>query len=151
MNTTAAAVRKKRTSPSYTSFEASVENKMTAEESQHLEEIPESNILERFRIESRLGKGVSYVISGAKILPTPFQAYGIVWRAKDRKLKRVVALKKVFDAFRNSQDAQRTYREVWFLRKFSGHKNIVEILDVIIAKNPRDIYIVFEKMCECGA
>jgi mitogen-activated protein kinase 15 len=44
-------------------------------------------------------------------------AYGIVWKAVDRKLKQVVALKKVifiliqvFDAFHNATDAQRTFR-----------------------------------------
>jgi mitogen-activated protein kinase 15 len=43
-------------------------------------------------------------------------AYGIVWKAVDRKLKQVVALKKVFDAFHNATDAQRTFREVMFLQ-----------------------------------
>jgi len=37
-------------------------------------------------------------------------AYGIVWKAVDRKLKQLVALKKVFDAFHNATDAQRTFR-----------------------------------------
>ena len=50
-------------------------------------------------------------------------AYGIVWKAVDRKLKQIVALKKVridviqvFDAFHNATDAQRTFREVMFLQ-----------------------------------
>lgn len=34
------------------------------------------------------------------------QAYGVVWKATCRKSKRVVALKKIFDAFQNSTDAQ---------------------------------------------
>jgi mitogen-activated protein kinase 15 len=34
------------------------------------------------------------------------QAYGIVWKAIDRKTNEVVALKKIFDAFRNQTDAQ---------------------------------------------
>ncbi len=34
------------------------------------------------------------------------QAYGIVWKAVDRKSNEVVALKKIFDAFRNETDAQ---------------------------------------------
>lgn len=41
---------------------------------------------------------------------TVFQAYGIVWKAIDRKTGEVVALKKIFDAFRNQTDAQ-----VWYL------------------------------------
>jgi mitogen-activated protein kinase 15 len=39
-------------------------------------------------------------------------AYGHVWEVSDKKTGQIFALKKVFDAFRNSIDAQRTYREV---------------------------------------
>lgn len=34
------------------------------------------------------------------------QAYGIVWRAVNKKNGATVALKKIFDAFRNQIDAQ---------------------------------------------
>lgn len=34
------------------------------------------------------------------------QAYGIVWKAVDKKTRDVIALKKIFDAFQNSTDAQ---------------------------------------------
>lgn len=34
------------------------------------------------------------------------QAYGIVWKAVDRQTGEVVAVKKIFDAFRNRTDAQ---------------------------------------------
>lgn len=34
------------------------------------------------------------------------QAYGIVWKAIDKKTREVVALKKIFDAFQNATDAQ---------------------------------------------
>jgi hypothetical protein len=44
------------------------------------------------------------------------QAYGIVWKAIDKKTREVVALKKVFDAFQNATDAQRTFREIMFLQ-----------------------------------
>lgn len=44
------------------------------------------------------------------------QAYGIVWKAIDKKTRQVVALKKCFDAFRNATDAQRTYREIMYLQ-----------------------------------
>jgi len=37
-------------------------------------------------------------------------AYGHVWEVKDKITGQIYALKKVFDAFRNSVDAQRTYR-----------------------------------------
>ncbi len=36
----------------------------------------------------------------------PLQAYGIVWKAIDKRTGEVVALKKIFDAFRNQTDAQ---------------------------------------------
>ena len=53
-------------------------------------------VLERYEIVKKLGKG----------------AYGVVWKAIDKQSKQIVALKKVFDAFQNATDAQRTYREV---------------------------------------
>ena len=36
----------------------------------------------------------------------PVQAYGIVWKAVDKKTRETVALKKIFDAFQNATDAQ---------------------------------------------
>jgi mitogen-activated protein kinase 15 len=39
-----------------------------------------------------------------------------VWRAVDRRKNHVVALKKIFDAFQNATDAQRTFREIVFLQ-----------------------------------
>lgn len=60
----------------------------------------EPHILKKFDIVQKLGKG----------------AYGVVWKAIDKKTKNTVAVKKVFDAFQNATDAQRTFREVIFLR-----------------------------------
>lgn len=34
------------------------------------------------------------------------QAYGIVWKAVERRSGDIVALKKIFDAFQNATDAQ---------------------------------------------
>ena len=90
----------------------------------------EKHILEKFDIVQLLGKG----------------AYGVVFRAVDRVSKQEVAIKKVFDAFHNSTDAQRTYREVVFLNQLKGHESIVRLLSVIEAKNPNDLYLVFEFM-----
>ena len=79
-------------------------------------------------------------------------AYGIVWKAVDKRkdkaavAEKVVAVKKIFDAFQNSTDAQRTYREIVFLQQFRGHENIVRLEEVIKADNDRDIYLVFEYM-----
>lgn len=50
-----------------------------------------------------------------------------------------MALKKIFDAFQNATDAQRTYREIMFLQELNGHENIVRLLNVIRAKNDKDI------------
>jgi len=40
------------------------------------------------------------------------QAYGIVWKAVERRSGDIVALKKIFDAFQNATDAQ-----VWKKKK----------------------------------
>ena len=57
-----------------------------------------------------------------------------------------MALKKIFDAFQNATDAQRTYREIIFLQQMRGHENIVELRDVLKAENEKDIYLTFEYM-----
>uniref|UniRef100_A0A8D0KSU2 Mitogen-activated protein kinase 15 n=1 Tax=Strix occidentalis caurina TaxID=311401 RepID=A0A8D0KSU2_STROC len=73
-------------------------------------------------------------------------AYGIVWKAVDRRTGEIVAVKKIFDAFRNRTDAQRTFREIMFLQEFGEHPNIIKLLDVIRAQNDKDIYLIFESM-----
>jgi mitogen-activated protein kinase 15 len=73
-------------------------------------------------------------------------AYGIVWKAIDRKTNDKVALKKIFDAFQNATDAQRTFREVVFLQQMDKHENIVQLQSVLKADNDRDLYLIFEYM-----
>ncbi|CAD5112422.1 DgyrCDS1645 [Dimorphilus gyrociliatus] len=90
----------------------------------------EEHVTKKYEIKKRLGKG----------------AYGIVWKAIDRRTGEVVALKKIFDAFRNSTDAQRTFREIMFLQEFGDHPNIVKLHNVLRAENDKDIYLVFEFM-----
>ncbi|XP_062835886.1 mitogen-activated protein kinase 15 isoform X3 [Anolis carolinensis] len=90
----------------------------------------EEAVARRYEVKRRLGKG----------------AYGIVWRALDRKTGAAVAVKKIFDAFRNRTDAQRTFREIAFLQEFGAHPNIIKLLNVIRAQNDKDIYLVFESM-----
>nr|XP_055140857.1 mitogen-activated protein kinase 15 isoform X6 [Symphalangus syndactylus] len=106
-------------------------------------------ILRRYVLRRQLGQG----------------AYGIVWKAVDRRTGEVVAIKKIFDAFRDKTDAQdtgfllappahtpvflslqRTFREITLLQEFGVHPNIISLLDVIRAENDRDIYLVFEFM-----
>lgn len=67
-------------------------------------------------------------------------AYGQVWKAKDKKTSSYCALKKIYDAFRNSTDAQRAYREIKYLQKLS-HPNIVKIISFSKPENTWDIYL----------
>ncbi|KAH9636314.1 hypothetical protein HF086_003281 [Spodoptera exigua] len=90
----------------------------------------DDHILKRFEVKKRLGKG----------------AYGIVWKAVDKKTKDVVAIKKIFDAFRNQTDAQRTFREIIFLQSFRNHPNIIKLHSIHRALNNQDIYLGFEYM-----
>lgn len=90
----------------------------------------DKHVRRRFDIGTRLGKG----------------AYGIVWLATEKRSGTQVALKKCFDAFRNATDAQRTYREIMYLQKLSGHDNIIRLQHVIRAENDRDIYLTFDHM-----
>lgn len=71
-------------------------------------------------------------------------AYGVVWCALDRVTGKQVALKKVFDAFGNQQDAQRTYREVMLLSNLRDNRRVVPLLNVMRAANDIDLYLVFE-------
>ena len=74
-------------------------------------------------------------------------AYGIVWKGVERRGKRrVVALKKCFDAFASSSDARRTYREASYLLRLRGHVNVIALRHVIESKSGNDVYLVFEYM-----
>ncbi|KAL3319047.1 hypothetical protein Ciccas_002297 [Cichlidogyrus casuarinus] len=90
----------------------------------------DAQVLNRFELKKRLGKG----------------SYGVVWKAFDRKKNETVALKKIFDAFRNQTDAQRTFREVCFLNYLRQHPNIIKLHTVIKASNNQDLYLTFEFM-----
>jgi len=89
----------------------------------------DKHVLRKYEIGQKLGKG----------------AYGIVWKAVDKKTGKVIALKKIFDAFQNATDAQRTYREIMFLQSLE-HDNIIKLLNVLKADNDKDIYLSFEYM-----
>uniref|UniRef100_A0A6B2L6Z0 Mitogen-activated protein kinase n=1 Tax=Arcella intermedia TaxID=1963864 RepID=A0A6B2L6Z0_9EUKA len=88
------------------------------------------HITEKYEIIQKLGKG----------------AYGIVWKVRDKSTNEIFALKKIFGAFQNATDAQRTFREIIFLQGFADHENVITLLDVLKADNDKDIYLVFEYM-----
>jgi mitogen-activated protein kinase 15 len=90
----------------------------------------ENHILKRFHLHKKIGKG----------------AYGVVYKATDKKTKEVVALKKLYGAFRDDTDSQRTFREVMLLQELNGHDNIIRLLNVIKAENDVDLYLIFEYM-----
>jgi len=90
----------------------------------------DQHILDRFEVLQKLGKG----------------AYGVVWKVTDKETKEVLALKKIFGAFQNATDAQRTFREIIFLQELADHENIITLLDVMKADNDKDIYLLFEYM-----
>lgn len=90
----------------------------------------DSQVIKRYEIGTKLGEG----------------AYGIVWKATDKKTKEVVALKKIFGAFNNATDAQRTFREIQFLQELGEFDNVVKLQKVMRADNDVDIYLVFEFM-----
>ena len=54
----------------------------------------EKHVLARYKLTKKVGSG----------------AYGHVWKVEDKKTLETLALKKIFDAFQHSVDAQRTYR-----------------------------------------
>ena len=90
----------------------------------------EDHIRRRFILQKKIGQG----------------AYGVVFKSIDRKTKETVALKKLFGAFRDDVDSQRTFREVMLLQELNGHDNIIRLLNVIKAENDIDLYLIFDYM-----
>lgn len=89
----------------------------------------EQHVLKKYTLTKKVGSG----------------AYGHVWKVSDKKTGQVYALKKIFDAFQHSTDAQRTYREIVFLHELD-HPNIIKLNSVIRAENDKDLYLIFEYM-----
>ena len=86
-------------------------------------------VLRKYELNQKLGKG----------------AYGVVWRATDKRTRKPVALKKIYDGFRNVTDAQRTFREIYTLLLFKGHDNIVDLKALIWSRANKglDLYCSF--------
>jgi|TARA_B110000091_G_scaffold205655_1_gene241586 mitogen-activated protein kinase 15 len=75
-----------------------------------------------------------------------YGAYGVVWKVRDKSSRKFVALKKMYQCFRNAEDAQLTYRELMYLHEFKGHDNIVLLKDLIGDKSSNDIWCAFQYM-----
>ena len=86
-------------------------------------ELVEKHVLRRYELCQRLSMG----------------SYGIVWKAIEKRSRKLVALKKCYQAFRDPVDAQRTYREVTYLTKLAGHDNLVRMLQVIKSESDEDV------------
>ena len=93
-------------------------------------DVVEDHIKRRFIFQKKVGQG----------------AYGVVFKVIDKKTKELVALKKLFGAFQDDTDSQRTFREVMLLQELNGHDNIIRLLNVIKAENDKDLYLVFDYM-----
>ena len=89
----------------------------------------ETHVLAKYSIIKKVGSG----------------AYGHVWKVEERTTKKIFALKKIFDAFQHSTDAQRTYREIEILKQ-TDHPHIIKLHETMHAENNRDVYLVFEFM-----
>lgn len=89
----------------------------------------DSKLLRHFEVIRKVGQG----------------AYGQVWKARDKRNGSLCALKKIYDAFRNSTDAQRAYREIRYLQRLN-HPNIVKLLSFCQPDSTRDVYLALEFM-----
>lgn len=81
------------------------------------------HVTRKYEVAQKLGKG----------------AYGIVWKAIDKKSRQTVALKKIFDAFQNATDAQRTFREIVFLQQVGCTCGGVQIVASCLLLPTRDL------------
>lgn len=91
------------------------------------------DVARRYQVGSRIGRGF----------------YGVVFEAVtvgDLEMSVKVAMKKVLNAFKNQNDAQRTYREVMYLLEFGRHQNIIQLQDVLSSPDDKHLYLVMDLM-----
>jgi hypothetical protein len=69
------------------------------------------------------------------------QAYGIVWRAIDKKTRETVALKKIFDAFQNATDAQVGSRSYFFTDHLASPTAATSFF--ILYQHPHHLFTLF--------
>lgn len=85
----------------------------------------DSELLKRFKIIHMIGKG----------------NYSIIWKAFDKNLNELVALKKMAQGFIDSTMAQRTFREICFLHQMQGWDQIVDLITVFPNSRGCDLYV----------
>lgn len=89
--------------------------------------------LDRYELDQPVGKG----------------AYGVVCSGKDIITGEQIAIKKIMSPFKHELDGRRTVTEIFLLRKFSGHENIISLKDLFCSPdlpNYQDVYIVYDLM-----
>ncbi|MGH3912483.1 MAG: serine/threonine-protein kinase [Pseudonocardiaceae bacterium] len=91
---------------------------------------PETVVFDRYQLHERIGAG----------------GMGVVWKATDRLLRQIVALKHVFFATQDSEQAQltrdRALREARLAAQLRGHPHVVSIYDVLV--DDGGIWLVME-------
>ena len=75
-----------------------------------------------------------------------YGSYSVVWKVRDKASRKFRALKKMYQCFRNAEDAQLTYRELMYLNEFKGHDNIILLKEIIGDKTSNDVWCSFEYM-----
>ena len=93
------------------------------------EQVPES-ILRKYEFCQKLSYG----------------AYSVVWKVREKSSRKFIAMKKMYQCFRNAEDAQLTYRELMYLHEFKGHDNIIYLKELIGDKTTSDIWCSFPYM-----
>ncbi|KAJ2003470.1 mitogen activated protein kinase [Coemansia thaxteri] len=75
-------------------------------------------------------------------------AYGLVCEAEHIETGQHVAIKKVSRVGEKEVLAKRSLREIKLMRHFSGHENIISLLDIDVANSPdfNEIYLIQELM-----
>lgn len=72
--------------------------------------------------------------------------YGIVWLVRRKEDEQLLAVKRIYNAFQNPQDSQRTYREVLILLNLRGFSGIVTLHDVIQTGDDQELYLVLDSV-----
>ncbi|KAJ2724949.1 mitogen activated protein kinase [Coemansia sp. Benny D115] len=90
------------------------------------------SLAEAYRIVREIGQG----------------AYGLVCEAEHIETRQRVAIKKVSRVGEKEVLAKRSLREIKLMRHFSGHENIISLLDIYVANSPdfNEIYLIQDLM-----